>query len=117
MQARYKHGLAAGAAAFAVFIAAPAIGVGSSDPPVQPPPGTVDHSVDPDPVPAQPPPGTVTRQTNASPVPRQPVNRHPDLKGLPTTVVDKSDRGAKNVRPTKDRGKKNVPVKEDLGDR
>lgn len=31
--------------------------------------------------------------------------------------VDKSDRGAKNVRSTKDKGKKNLPATKDLGDR
>jgi hypothetical protein len=117
MRARLKHGLAGGAVVMAVLIAAPAIGAKTSDPGVQPPAGTVTRSTHAAPVPKQPPPGTVTRTTKAAPVPKQPVNRHPDLTGKPTTVVDRSDKGQKNARITKDRGKKNVPLTRDLGDR
>jgi hypothetical protein len=48
---------------------------------------------------------------------RPPANRNPDLKGKRTTVVDKSDRGKKNLPVTRDRGTKNLPVQRDLGDR
>lgn len=48
---------------------------------------------------------------------RPPANRNPDLKGKPTTVVDKSDRGVKNLPVTKDRGTRNLPEQQDLGDR
>ncbi len=40
-----------------------------------------------------------------------------DRKVKPTTVVDKSDKGAKKVRVRRDRGKKNLPATTDLGDR
>jgi len=112
MRPRRKHGLAAGAVVLAVFIAAPAIGAGSSDPPVQPPPGTVDHSTNAAAVPAQPPQGTVDRTTNAAPVPKQPVNGHPTKAGRPVSILrhSKGDKGKKNLPVTKDRGKKNAPV-------
>lgn len=120
MRARRTHGLAAGAVVLAVLVGAPAIGVGSSDPGVQPPPGTVDTSPEAAaPVPAQPPAhAKPVKVTKVAPVPRQPVNRNPHRgPSKPTTVVDRSDRGAKNVRATKDRGRKNVPTTRDRGDR
>lgn len=116
MRSHRKHGFAAAAVVVAVFVAAPAIGADPTDPGVQPPPGTVDHSVDAAPVPAQPPPGTVTRTTNAAPVPKQPVNRNPQ-KVTKVAKVRSNDRGAKNLRPTKDRGQKNAPATRDLGAR
>ncbi|WP_183099178.1 hypothetical protein [Nocardioides pelophilus] len=41
----------------------------------------------------------------------------PAVKAGPTKVVDRSDKGVKNLRPTKDRGTKNLPPRRDLGDR
>lgn len=37
--------------------------------------------------------------------------------GTSAAVVDKSDRGVKNLPVTKDRGTKNLPKQRDLGDR
>ena len=114
MQARRKHGLAAGAVVLAVFVAAPAIGAGASDPPVQPPPGTVTHTTNAARVPAQPAKGTVTHTVKAAPVPKQPVNRNPQkstgFKAGAQLRHSKGDKGVKGLRPTKDHGKKNLPV-------
>jgi hypothetical protein len=41
----------------------------------------------------------------------------PTVKATPKKVVDKSDRGVKNVRPTKDNGRKNAASTRDLGAR
>ncbi len=48
---------------------------------------------------------------------RAPANRNSDSKGKSTAVVDKTDRGVKNLPATKDRGKKNAPVTRDRGAR
>jgi len=112
MQVRRKHGLAAGAVVLAVFVAAPAIGVGGSDPGVQPPPGTVARTaVHPAKVPAQP-----TKVTHApltlAPVPKQPVNRHHEKAGKSLTILrhSKEDKGKKGLKVQKDHGKKHLPI-------
>lgn len=48
---------------------------------------------------------------------RPPAGSNPDPKGKSTAVVDKTDRGKKNLPVTRDRGTKNLPVQRDLGDR
>jgi hypothetical protein len=92
----------------ASFAAAPAIGASvSNDHGVQPS-GTVDADIGPlAPVPAQPPADApAIKVTKVAPVPQQPANLHPEPAGASTTVVDKSDKG-----------RKNLPVRKDLGDR
>lgn len=44
-------------------------------------------------------------------------NGNPNRTGKPTTVVDKSDRGVKDLPVSKDRGTRNLPEQRDLGDR
>jgi hypothetical protein len=96
---RRALGAAAVAVALGVILGAPAIGADPEPGGGQPPPGTIDDTPDGVvPVDKQPPLGTVDNTPDrVAPVPQQPPNANPDLEGPPTTVVDRSDRGAKNV--------------------
>lgn len=118
MQTRYKRGFAAGAAVFAVLVAAPATGLGPGSS-AQPPPGTVDPSPGPvAPVPAQPAANAHgVKVTHVAAVPKQPANRHPVDAGRPVSILrhSKHDAGVKNLPVQKDHGTKNLPA-ENEGD-
>lgn len=111
MGTRRVRGIAAGAALVGVLLAAPAVAVvGQGDDSAQPPPGTsVAKKADAQ-VGRQPAAGTTVAKEADVRVGRQPANTQRDLKGKPTTVVDRSDKGAKGIGPTRDRGEKNAPV-------
>jgi hypothetical protein len=115
-----KHGLAGAAVALAVLLAAPALGVGTSHPSAQPPPGAPAQRVTSvAAVPKQPAANAPARTPTGhfAAVPGQPVNLHPQkstgFKAGAHLRHSKHDKGVKGLKPTKDRGQKNLPAQKE----